>query len=66
MALGGAVVRKGALELFADAIHCRDFIVRSDLRHAEIGNPVNLFAFDRAGRKILTVTRCGNEKDQQN
>jgi len=57
MALGGAVIRKQPAKLPADAIHRSDFIVCPDLRHAEIGNPMNLFALYRARRRILPESR---------
>lgn len=55
MALGSAIIRKRPAKLAVDAIHRRDFIVCPELRHAEIGNPMDLIALDRARRRILPV-----------
>jgi hypothetical protein len=57
MAFGSAVIRKRPPKLPVDAIHRGDFIVRPDLRHAEIGNPMDPVARDRARRRGLPVCR---------
>jgi hypothetical protein len=56
MALGGAVIRKRPQKLLADAIHRCDFIVCPNLRHAEIGNPMDRIALYRARLGILAVS----------
>jgi hypothetical protein len=57
MALGSTVIRKRPAKLLADAIHRGDFIIRPDLRHAEIGDPMDRIARYRARRRILPVSR---------